>query len=85
MGLFRLVARVGCWRRRATFVLEEWSPSPRESGDEQNPAYRPSGTFTCRRHCEERNDAAIQKRAGLLPPAFAGVAMTVKERHGQAE
>jgi recombination protein RecR len=37
------------------------------------------------RHCEERSDEAIQfcreARTGLLPPAFAGVAMTDKRRY----
>ncbi len=28
MGLFRLVARVGRWRGKATCLLEEWSPIP---------------------------------------------------------
>ena len=41
MGLFRLVARVGCLRDGATRLLEEWPPIPSRGG--QNPAYRPSG------------------------------------------
>ena len=43
MGLLGSVVRVGCLRRRASVVLEEWSPNP--AGDGQNPAYRPSGAF----------------------------------------
>ena len=43
MGLFRLVARVGRWRVRATCPLEEWPH--RRFGAGQNPAYRPSGKF----------------------------------------
>lgn len=43
MGLLASVARVGCWRRRASVVLEEWSPI--RFGGGQNPAYRPSGDF----------------------------------------
>jgi len=39
--VFPPVARVGCWRRRASVVLEEWSPIRASGG--QNPAYRPSG------------------------------------------
>jgi len=46
MILFRIVARVGRWRRRATSVLEEWSPIP--FGGEQNPAYRSPGNFSLR-------------------------------------
>ena len=40
-ALFRLVARVGCWRLSATAAREEWPHSPARGG--QNPAYRPSG------------------------------------------
>ena len=44
MGLLGPVVRVGCLRRRASVVLEEWSPSPVRGG--QNPAYRPSGIIS---------------------------------------
>src|SRR5436190_19209840 len=47
MGLFRLVARVGCWRDGAIRPLEEWPSSVARRG--QNPAYRPSGTFWCKK------------------------------------
>ncbi len=49
MGLFRLVARVGRWRRRATFVLEEWSPILAASGDDRT---RLTGPLAIFRHCE---------------------------------
>ena len=45
MGLFRLVARVGCLSGGASRRLEEWSPIAARRG--QNPAYRPSGVFFC--------------------------------------
>src|SRR3954468_17377373 len=44
MGVFPLVARVGCLRDGAIRLLEEWSPIPFGGG--QNPAYRPSGIFS---------------------------------------
>ena len=48
MGLFRLVARVGCLRGGAIRLLEEWSPIRASRGGGQNPAYRPSGIFSSR-------------------------------------
>ena len=51
MGLFRLVARVGCLRDGATRLLEEWPPIPPELRAKvggQNPAYRPSGDLLVR-------------------------------------
>ena len=48
-GHFRLVARVGCWRRGATLVLEEWSRIPRFREGGQNPAYRSPGSIFLRR------------------------------------
>ena len=48
MGLFRLVARVGCLRGGVTRLLEEWSPIRLCFGDGggQNPAYRSPGIFS---------------------------------------
>ena len=40
--------RVGCARRPATGVPEEWPPRRRATPAIQNPAYRPAGTFTPR-------------------------------------
>ena len=48
MGLFRLVARVGRWRRRATFVLEEWSPIPFVRGWTEPGLQVPWRLFTAR-------------------------------------
>ena len=43
VGPARYDSRVGCWRRRATAVLEEWpSATPLRRRRAQNPAYRPS-------------------------------------------
>jgi hypothetical protein len=41
---FRIAVRVGCLRRLATGVPDEW-PSRRRELPAQNPAYRPTGTF----------------------------------------
>ena len=59
MGLFRLVARVGCLSGGASRRLEEWSHSSAMGG--QNPAYRPSGIFL-------REQVAARWRA---PAAFS--------------
>ena len=47
MGVFPLVARVGCLRGGAIRLLEEWPPIRPSLGEGggQNPAYRPSGLF----------------------------------------
>src|SRR3954468_24665414 len=51
MGVFPLVARVGCLRGGAIRLLEEWSPIPARGG--QNPAYRPSGNSLTRKRVRE--------------------------------
>ena len=68
MGLFRLVARVGRWRRRATFVLEEWSPSSRKAGI-QNPAYRSLAFCVAWRMKDENGEADAIRRLGISPLA----------------
>src|SRR4051812_3188725 len=68
MGVFPLVARVGCLRGGAIRLLEEWSPIPARGG--QNPAYRPSGIFSfsgslCGPEKEVVCAARVTLRAGL--------------------
>ena len=44
---FRAAVRVGRTRRSVTIALDEWpSPSANSACSAQNPAYRPSGTFS---------------------------------------
>ncbi len=70
MGLLGSVARVGCWRRRASVVLEEWSPI--RFGGGQNPAYRPSGVFVW------ASGAGVRVRALGSPPALRAVRARVR-------
>ena len=72
-GCFRLTVRVGCARRLATGVPDEWSSRPlfrRRRG--QNPAYRPSGTFSppFRAACGSRCRLAVARcrQIATFPP-----------------
>src|SRR5690349_17250666 len=75
MGLFRLVARVGCLSGGAIRRLEEWSPNPARG--EQNPAYRPSGVLV----------EGLRHRPAPPPdhPQETGVGWSGGERAGAAK
>src|SRR3954468_2578018 len=61
MGVFPLVARVGCLRGGAIRLLEEWSPIPFGGG--QNPAYRPSGSSFSGSRCDPEKGGLFVWRA----------------------
>ena len=69
-GCFSPVARVGRARRAAMRVPEEWPSRRPARGVGQNPAYRPSGTFSCESELTRRDSfGPLRPVHSLHPPA----------------
>jgi len=67
-GCFSPVARVGRARRAAMRVPEEWPSRRPARGVGQNPAYRPSGTFSCRIELTRHDSPRRAARASSFMP-----------------